>query len=104
MASKPKILLYDEATTGLDPITATTVDAEIIKLRDLENVSSIVVTHQLRDAFYIATHTAVRDKSGAISIVPAERDKERQAEVLLLGDGMIVFAGGAGALANANDE
>src|SRR4029077_13787735 len=50
MAFKPRILLYDEATTGLDPITATTVDEEIIKLRDLENVSSIVVTHQLRDA------------------------------------------------------
>ena len=65
MASKPRILLYDEATTGLDPITATTVDDEIIKLRDLENVSSIVVTHQLRDAFYVATHTAVRDPDGA---------------------------------------
>jgi phospholipid/cholesterol/gamma-HCH transport system ATP-binding protein len=50
MAFKPRILLYDEATTGLDPITATTVDDEIIKLRDLEGVSSIVVTHQLRDA------------------------------------------------------
>ena len=61
MASKPRILLYDEPTTGLDPITATTVDDEIIKLRDLESVSSIVVTHQLRDAFYVATHTAVRD-------------------------------------------
>ena len=36
MAFKPRILLYDEATTGLDPITATTVDDEIIKLRDLE--------------------------------------------------------------------
>ena len=60
MAFKPRILLYDEATTGLDPITATTVDEEIIKLRDLEHVSSIVVTHQLRDAFYVATHMAER--------------------------------------------
>ena len=50
MAAKPRILLYDEPTTGLDPITANTVDDEIIKLRDLENVSSILVTHQLRDA------------------------------------------------------
>src|SRR5436190_17340842 len=64
MAFKPSIMLYDEATTGLDPITATTVDDEIIKLRDLEKVSSIVVTHQLRDAFYVATHMAVRDPSG----------------------------------------
>src|SRR5262249_20504972 len=58
MAYRPKLLLYDEATTGLDPITATTVDDEIIKLRDLEGVMTILVTHQLRDAFYIATHKA----------------------------------------------
>src|SRR5215207_9161073 len=70
MAFKPRILLYDEATTGLDPITADTVDDEIIKLRDLENVSSIVVTHQLRDAFRVATHEAVRD-GGDIEIVQA---------------------------------
>ncbi len=60
MAAKPRILLYDEPTTGLDPITAITVDEEIIKLRDLEGVSSIVVTHQLRDAFFVAEHTALR--------------------------------------------
>jgi phospholipid/cholesterol/gamma-HCH transport system ATP-binding protein len=60
MAAKPRILLYDEPTTGLDPITALTVDEEIIKLRDLEGVSSIVVTHQLRDAIFIAEHTAAQ--------------------------------------------
>src|SRR5688572_12277223 len=54
MAAKPGILLYDEATTGLDPITATTIDEEMVKLRDLEGVSSIIVTHQLRDAFFVA--------------------------------------------------
>src|SRR6188474_1314516 len=69
MAFKPRILLYDEATTGLDPITATTVDEEIIKLRDFENASSIVVTHQLRDAFRIATREAVRE-DGTVRIVP----------------------------------
>src|SRR3990172_6840087 len=70
MSYKPRILLYDEATTGLDPITADTVDNEIIKLRDLEETSSIVVTHQLRDAFRVATHEAVRDGNG-IRIVTA---------------------------------
>jgi phospholipid/cholesterol/gamma-HCH transport system ATP-binding protein len=104
MASKPKILLYDEATTGLDPITATTVDDEIIKLRDLERVSSIVVTHQLRDAFYVATHTAVRDPDGAIRIVPAERHKEQEAEFLMLRDGLIVFEGDADALRRSDEE
>jgi len=104
MASKPKILLYDEATTGLDPITATTVDDEIIKLRDLEEVSSIVVTHQLRDAFYVATHMAVRDPDGTIKIVQAERSKERETEFVMLRDGLIVFGGDADALRSSNDE
>ena len=84
MAFKPGILLYDEATTGLDPITATTVDDEIIKLRDLEEVSSIVVTHQLRDAFYVATHMAERGRDGQVEIVPATPEKEREAEFIML--------------------
>jgi phospholipid/cholesterol/gamma-HCH transport system ATP-binding protein len=103
MAAKPKILLYDEPTTGLDPITATTVDDEIIKLRDLENVSSIVVTHQLRDAFYIATHRAVQEND-RIRIVPADARKSREAEFLMLRDGLIVFEGDAGSLRKAQDE
>jgi len=103
MAFKPRILLYDEATTGLDPITATTVDEEIIKLRDLENVSSIVVTHQLRDAFYVATHMAQRGPNGQVSVVPATRDKEREAEFIMLKDGLIIFEGDADALRASSD-
>jgi len=102
MTSKPRILLYDEPTTGLDPITATTVDDEIIKLRDLENVSSILVTHQLRDAFYVATHAAVREK-GEIKILKADAEKERQAEFLMLRDGLLCFEGDADALRTSQD-
>jgi phospholipid/cholesterol/gamma-HCH transport system ATP-binding protein len=102
MASKPKILLYDEPTTGLDPITATTVDDEIIKLRDLENVSSLLVTHQLRDAFYVATHRAVRE-NGKIRIVPADERKESEAEFLMLRDGRLMFEGDSDTLRNSKD-
>src|ERR1700712_2696119 len=104
MAFKPRILLYDEATTGLDPITATTVDDEIIKLRDLEGVSSIVVTHQLRDAFYVATRTAVRDADGTMRIEMAPPEKERETEFLMLRDGVIVFEGDAEALRHSTDD
>ncbi len=104
MAFKPRILLYDEATTGLDPITATTVDDEIIKLRDIEHVSSILVTHQLRDAFYVATHMAVQGKDGDVEIVQATPEKEREAEFIMLRDGLICFEGDAQALRTSDDD
>lgn len=103
MAFRPKIMLYDEATTGLDPITATTVDDEIIKLRDLESVSSIVVTHQLRDAFYVAERMAVRDPDGRVDIVPADPEKVRETEFIMLKDGLICFEGDADALRGSTD-
>ena len=103
MAFKPRILLYDEATTGLDPITAITVNDEVIKLRDLEGVSSIVVTHQLRDAFYVATHMAVRDASGQVRVVHATPEKCEEAEFIMLKDGLICFEGTAEELRRATD-
>jgi phospholipid/cholesterol/gamma-HCH transport system ATP-binding protein len=102
MAAKPRLLLYDEPTTGLDPITATTVDDEIIKLRDLENVTSILVTHQLRDAFYVATQAAVRE-NGRMRFVPASPEKSEQAEFIMLRDGRILFEGSAEELRHARD-
>jgi len=51
MAPAPGILLFDDPITGLDPLIATTIDDEIVKLRDLKDVTSILVTHQIRDAF-----------------------------------------------------
>jgi phospholipid/cholesterol/gamma-HCH transport system ATP-binding protein len=97
MAAKPRILLYDEPTTGLDPITAITVDDEIIKLRDLEGVSSILVTHQLRDAFYVAEHTAARN-DGNVGFERASAAKSDEAEFIMLRDGGIAFEGTAGEL------
>jgi phospholipid/cholesterol/gamma-HCH transport system ATP-binding protein len=102
MAFKPPTLLYDEATTGLDPITATTIDEEILKLRDLENVSSIIVTHQLRDAFFVATHEAIRDGS-SIEITAADAQKCDEAEFIMLKDGVITFEGNAAELRASTD-
>ncbi len=97
MAAKPRILLYDEPTTGLDPITALTVDSEIIKLRDVECVSSILVTHQLRDAFYVAEHTAVR-RGRDMTIEKSSGRKADEAEFIMLRDGGIAFEGNAAEL------
>ncbi len=102
MAAKPRLLLFDEPTSGLDPITSKTVDAEIIKLRDLEQVTAILVTHQLQDAFYVATHEAARE-SDRVTIGPADTDKVEQAEFIVLKDGRIFFEGPAAALRAAQD-
>jgi phospholipid/cholesterol/gamma-HCH transport system ATP-binding protein len=101
MTSRPKTLLYDEPTTGLDPITALTVDAEIIKLRDLEQASSIIVTHQLRDAFYIATHRAKRT-GGQVTFEAAPGDDDRT-EFVMLKDAGVGFEGSAAELRASTD-
>ena len=102
LTSRPGILFYDEPTTGLDPITALTVDAEIVKLRDLEGVSSILVTHQLRDAFYIATHQAVRGPKG-IEFREAPPDVADRTEFLMLKKGVVAFEGNAAELRASAD-
>jgi phospholipid/cholesterol/gamma-HCH transport system ATP-binding protein len=102
MTVKPRILLYDEPTTGLDPITSDTIDEEIVKLRDLEEVSSILVTHQLRDAFFVATHEA-RQEAGKITFALAGADKLEEAEFMMLKDGLILFEGTASELRASTD-
>jgi phospholipid/cholesterol/gamma-HCH transport system ATP-binding protein len=97
LTAKPRILLYDEPTTGLDPITAVTIGEEIIKLRDLEGVSSIVVTHQLRDAFFVAEHMAIR-VGDDVRIEKAPSRKADEAEFIMLIDGRIGFEGNASEL------
>ena len=103
MTAKPRILLYDEPTTGLDPITSLTIDEEIIKLRDLEGVSSIVVTHQLRDAFFVAEHMALRE-NGELRFERAPARKADEAEFIMLKDGQIAFEGNASELRAAAAE
>ena len=102
MAAKPNLLLLDDPTTGLDPIIATTVDDEIVKLRDLEHVTSIAVTHQIRDAFYVVEHKAVR-AGGRIQIVPAADARVERATFMVLHEGRIQFEGSAAELRASRD-
>jgi phospholipid/cholesterol/gamma-HCH transport system ATP-binding protein len=79
-----------------------TIDAEIIKLRDLEGVSTIMVTHQLRDAFYVAEHTAIRE-GDEIRLVAADHAKVAETEFIMLRDGDIAFEGDVHELRASSD-
>jgi phospholipid/cholesterol/gamma-HCH transport system ATP-binding protein len=54
IATKPKYLLYDEPTTGLDPVTTTVIDRLIIRTREELGVTSVVITHDMGSAYRIA--------------------------------------------------
>ena len=102
MAAEPRLLLFDEPTSGLDPITAKTVDAEIIKLRDIQHITSVLVTHQLQDAFYVATHRAI-SQNGQPHIVSDEVHTTEGITFLMLRDGGIYFQGSVAELQRSTD-
>jgi phospholipid/cholesterol/gamma-HCH transport system ATP-binding protein len=102
IASSPNLLLFDDPTSGLDPITAVTVDNEIVKLRELEQVTSIVATHQIRDAFYIASRdaaTAVTDATIPVSVY----GEAAHATFMVLHQGRVYFEGSADELRSSRD-
>lgn len=59
IATKPKYLLYDEPTTGLDPVTTAVIDGLIMKMRNELGVTSVVVTHDMKSAYRIADRIAM---------------------------------------------
>lgn len=63
---KPEILLYDEPTTGVDPITADSINRLIRSLHDKLKVTSFVVTHDMRSAYHIADQIAMLYKGKII--------------------------------------
>lgn len=59
IAMKPEILLYDEPTTGLDPIMADAINDLIVEMREKLNVTSISITHDMKSAYKIADRIAM---------------------------------------------
>lgn len=59
IATNPKYLLYDEPTTGLDPVTTAVIDGLIMKMRNELSVTSVVVTHDMKSAYRIADKVAM---------------------------------------------
>lgn len=66
LASRPKIVLYDEPTTGLDPITADMINKLIVDLKHKLEVTSIVVTHDIISAYKVADRISMLYKGKII--------------------------------------
>lgn len=78
IALKPRYILYDEPTTGLDPVTTTAMDALIIRAREDSGATSVVVTHDLRSAFAVADRIAFLFRGRILQV--GTRDEIRQSD------------------------
>lgn len=104
LVGNPKIILYDEPTAGLDPITARTICELVLKLRDLEEVSSIFVTHRLQDIDVLSREYVMRDDRGNIVFMhEGETLCLLNTKFIMLRDGKIIFNGTDEELRASND-
>jgi len=67
IALRPEVLLYDEPTTGLDPINTTRINMLIMSLQKALKITSIVVTHDMGSAFTISTRLAMVHKGRIVA-------------------------------------
>jgi phospholipid/cholesterol/gamma-HCH transport system ATP-binding protein len=104
LVGDPKIVLFDEPTAGLDPPTARTICELAMKLRDLEDVSSIFVTHEMNNLDYLTSEYAVVNEAGEV-VFETEGEKLCliNSKVLMMRDGQIIFSGTDEALRKDDD-
>ena len=104
LIGEPEIMLYDEPTAGLDPVTSKKINELIITLRDIKSVTGVFVTHRMRDAFTLATEYAT---NGGRKISFHTEDNFlciANTRFLMLRDGTIIFEGPDEVLRRSKDE
>ena len=100
VVTKPPLLLYDSPTAGLDPITATTIMTLIIKERDLDNTSALVVTHRYQDGNLVANF---RYNPETTKLEPAKGEHSRQTKFMVMKEGKLIFDGSQESLEQQQD-
>jgi phospholipid/cholesterol/gamma-HCH transport system ATP-binding protein len=103
LITQPELLLYDSPTGGLDPVTSNTIIELIVKQRDVNRTSALLVTHRLQDAFTMATHQFDKQANHLLPLPPGKHC-EVPMSFLVLREGKIIFDGDLHELANSQDE
>jgi phospholipid/cholesterol/gamma-HCH transport system ATP-binding protein len=94
IVSNPSIMLYDSPTGGLDPVTSHTINVLIAKLRDVQHVTSVVVTQRLQDAYELANHVFSAEKQTLVAVPQGNPANPRPpTRFLMLRDGEVYFHG-----------
>lgn len=104
--SRPPVVLYDSPTAGLDPITAETIIVLILRLRDTEGVTSLLVTHRLQDAFALANYRFDPAQNRVVKAAlhePASHNGQPSTTFLFLREGKVYFEGGSQAVLESPD-
>jgi phospholipid/cholesterol/gamma-HCH transport system ATP-binding protein len=101
---EPEIMLYDSPTAGLDPVTSHTITMQIAKLRDVQHVTSLVVTHHLQDTFVLAHYVFSERKQALVPVLSVNHGGPRPlTRFLMLREGAVYFQGTPQELAGTND-
>jgi phospholipid/cholesterol/gamma-HCH transport system ATP-binding protein len=82
IAHKPKYILYDEPTTGLDPVTAAVIDELMVRTQKQLGVTSIVITHDMRSAYFVGTRIAMLFEGKVRQVGTVEEIKATQDPVV----------------------
>lgn len=102
--SEPAIMLYDSPTAGLDPVTSHTINVLITKLRDVQHVTSIVVTPRLQDAYLLANYYYSPSEQGVVPIRDGHEPRpSAPTSFLVLREGGVYFHGTQQELAHTRD-
>ena len=124
LVDRPPVMLYDSPTAGLDPVTSQTIITLILRGRDLQDVTALLATHRVQDAFGLANFCfdkasgrvrpllANGDRGVARSLAEREkiaesgkeRNQKQPTNVLVLRDGKIYFEAPADELLSSKDE
>ena len=93
VVGNPKIMLYDEPTAGLDPITSRAICELMMRLRDLERITSVFVTHDLKAANTIAGEVAAWGSNGEVLFQSRESSSPENTRFIMIQGGKILLEG-----------